>query len=127
MKVFLAGATGALGTQLVPMLVDHGHEVVGMTRTASKQEALRALGARPVVADALDPDSVARAVAEAEPEVIVHQLSALAVRARRRPGEAGDRPARPGPAGGVAHHPRGSRHGASRGGSAGSSPVRRRP
>jgi nucleoside-diphosphate-sugar epimerase len=80
MKVFVAGATGALGTQLVPMLVDHGHEVVGMTRTASKQEALRALGARPVVADALDPDAVARAVAEAEPEVIVHQLTALAGR-----------------------------------------------
>ena len=77
MKVFLAGATGALGTQLIPQLVDHGHEVVGMTRTASKQEALRALGARPVVADALDPDAVARAVAEAEPEVIVHQLTAL--------------------------------------------------
>jgi 2-alkyl-3-oxoalkanoate reductase len=80
MKVFVAGATGALGTQLVPMLVDHGHEVVGMTRTASKQEALRALGARPVVADALDPDAVARAVAEAEPEVIVHQLTALSGR-----------------------------------------------
>src|SRR5512132_2989839 len=80
MKVFLAGATGALGTQLVPMLVDHGHEVVGMTRTASKQEALRALGARPVVADALDPDAVARVVAEAEPEVIVHQLTALSGR-----------------------------------------------
>jgi 2-alkyl-3-oxoalkanoate reductase len=80
MKVFLAGATGALGTQLVPRLVDHGHEVVGMTRTASKQEALRALGARPVVADALDPDAVARAVAEAEPEVIVHQLTALSGR-----------------------------------------------
>ncbi|HEV8165340.1 MAG TPA: NAD(P)-dependent oxidoreductase [Actinomycetota bacterium] len=80
MRVFVAGATGALGTQLIPMLVDHGHEVVGMTRTASKQEALRALGARPVVADALDPDAVARAVAEAEPEVIVHQLTALSGR-----------------------------------------------
>src|SRR4029453_14932950 len=79
-KVFVAGAPGALGTQLIPMLVDHGHEVVGMTRTASKQEALRALGARPVVADALDPDAVARAVAEAEPEVIVHQLTALSGR-----------------------------------------------
>ncbi|HEV8652954.1 MAG TPA: NAD(P)-dependent oxidoreductase [Actinomycetes bacterium] len=77
MKVFVAGATGALGTQLVPQLVANGHEVVGMTRTASKRDTLRALGARPVVADALDPDSVARAVAEAEPEVIVHQLTAL--------------------------------------------------
>jgi nucleoside-diphosphate-sugar epimerase len=77
MKVFVAGASGALGTQLVPQLVGHGHEVVGMTRSPSKREALRAGGARPVVADALDPEAVARAVAEAEPEVIVHQLTAL--------------------------------------------------
>jgi nucleoside-diphosphate-sugar epimerase len=77
MKVFVAGATGALGRALVPQLVARGHEVVGMTRTASKQDALRALGARPVVADALDPDAVAEAVASAEPEVIVHQLTAL--------------------------------------------------
>jgi nucleoside-diphosphate-sugar epimerase len=77
MKVFVAGATGALGRQLVPQLVARGHEVVGMTRTASKQDGLRALGARPVVADALDPDAVAQAVASAEPEVIVHQLTAL--------------------------------------------------
>jgi 2-alkyl-3-oxoalkanoate reductase len=77
MKVFVAGATGALGRQLVPMLVARGHEVVGMTRTASKQDLLRSLGARPVVADALDPDAVAQAVASAEPEVILHQLTAL--------------------------------------------------
>src|SRR5918996_1459711 len=56
MKVFVAGATGALGRQLVPMLVAEGHEVVGMTRTVSKQDLLRSLGARPVVADPLDPD-----------------------------------------------------------------------
>jgi 2-alkyl-3-oxoalkanoate reductase len=77
MRVFVAGASGALGAQLVPQLVAAGHEVVGMTRTPSKQEALRAMGALPAVADALDPDAVARAVAEAEPEVIVHQLTAL--------------------------------------------------
>jgi len=77
MKVFVAGATGVLGRELVPQLVARGHEVVGMTRTASKQDGLRALGARPVVADALDPDAVAQAVASAEPEVIVHQLTAL--------------------------------------------------
>jgi nucleoside-diphosphate-sugar epimerase len=77
MKVFVAGATGALGRQLVPQLVASGHEVVGMTRTASKQDLMRSLGARPVVADALDPDAVAQAVASAEPEVIVHQLTAL--------------------------------------------------
>jgi 2-alkyl-3-oxoalkanoate reductase len=77
MRVFVAGATGALGRVLVPQLVARGHEVVGMTRSASKQDGLRALGARPVVADALDPDAVARVVGEAEPEVIVHQLTAL--------------------------------------------------
>src|SRR6478609_9121511 len=77
MRVFVAGATGALGKQLVPRLVANGHEVAGMTRTNAKRDAVRALGAKPVVADALDPDQVARAVAETEPEVIVHQLTAL--------------------------------------------------
>ena len=77
MKVFVAGATGVVGRELVPQLVAGGHEVVGMTRSASKQDLLCRLGARPVVADALDPDAVAQAVASAEPEVIVHQLTAL--------------------------------------------------
>src|SRR5688572_2462612 len=89
MKVFVAGATGALGRALVPQLVARGHDVVGMTRNASKQDLVRALGAHPVVADALDPDAVAQAVAAAEPEVIVHQLTALSrpmsVREARRP------------------------------------------
>jgi nucleoside-diphosphate-sugar epimerase len=77
MKVFVAGATGALGRALIPRLVARGHELTGMTRSASKQDLVRSLGARPVLADALDPDAVARAVASAEPEVIVHQLTAL--------------------------------------------------
>ena len=77
MKVFVAGATGALGTQLVPQLAAAGHDVIGMTRSPAKTDMLRALGARPVVADALDRDAVARAVAGTEPEVIVHQLTAL--------------------------------------------------
>ena len=77
MKIFVAGATGVLGRALIPQLVARGHEVVGMTRRASKQDLVRGLGARPVVADALDPDAVAQAVASAEPEVIVHQLTAL--------------------------------------------------
>jgi 2-alkyl-3-oxoalkanoate reductase len=77
MKVFVAGATGVLGRALVPQLVAQGHEVVGMTRSASKRDLVRGLGAVPVVADALDPDAVAQAVASAEPEVIVHQLTAL--------------------------------------------------
>jgi 2-alkyl-3-oxoalkanoate reductase len=89
MNVFVAGATGALGRVLVPQLVARGHEVVGMTRSASKQDLVRSLGARPVVADALDPEAVARAVASAEPEVIVHELTALSgptsMREARRP------------------------------------------
>jgi 2-alkyl-3-oxoalkanoate reductase len=89
MKVFVAGATGVLGRALVPQLVARGHEVVGMTRSASKQDLVRSLGARTVVADALDPDAVAQVVASAEPEVIVHQLTALSgpmsIREARRP------------------------------------------
>jgi nucleoside-diphosphate-sugar epimerase len=70
-------ATGAIGTQLVPRLAAAGHDVIAMTRSPAKTDMLRALGAWPVVADALDPDAVAGAVAETEPEVIVHELTAL--------------------------------------------------
>jgi nucleoside-diphosphate-sugar epimerase len=77
MKIFVAGATGALGRALLPQLVERGHEVVGMTRSPAKQDLVRSLGASPVVADALDPDAVAQAVASAEPEAIVHELTAL--------------------------------------------------
>jgi nucleoside-diphosphate-sugar epimerase len=77
MKILVAGATGALGKQLVPRLVAAGHAVVGMTRSESKRDALRAMGATPAVADALDPDQVARVVAEANPEAIIHELTAL--------------------------------------------------
>jgi nucleoside-diphosphate-sugar epimerase len=62
MRVFVAGATGAIGRQLVPRLVAAGHEVHGMTRSKSKQSMLDELGAVPVVADALDRDQVAEAV-----------------------------------------------------------------
>ena len=77
MRVFVAGATGAIGKQLVPRLVAAGHEVHGMTRSESKQAMLDELGAVPVVADALDPDQVAQAVGEATPDVIVHELTAI--------------------------------------------------
>lgn len=77
MKVFVAGATGAIGRELLPRLVAAGHEVHGMTRSAEKRGLLEALGATPVVADALDAEAVAAAVAAAQPEVIVHQLTAI--------------------------------------------------
>ena len=77
MKIFVAGATGALGRQLVPKLAERGHEVTGMTRTESKRALLEELGATPVLADALDADAVGEAVAKAEPEVVVHQLTAI--------------------------------------------------
>jgi nucleoside-diphosphate-sugar epimerase len=59
------------------MLVADGHEVVGMTRSPAKQDQVRQLGASPAVGDALDPESVARVVAEAEPEVVIHELTAI--------------------------------------------------
>jgi len=77
MRVFVAGASGAIGRQLVPRLVAAGHQVHGMTRHESKRALLAGLGAEPVVADALDPDQVAEAVARARPEVVVHQLTAI--------------------------------------------------
>ena len=77
MKVLVAGATGAIGRQLVPKLVAGGHEVVGMTRSKEKADEVRSLGAKPAIADALDPEQVAAAVAASEPEAIVHELTAL--------------------------------------------------
>jgi nucleoside-diphosphate-sugar epimerase len=77
MRIFVAGATGAIGRQLVPRLVAAGHEVHGMTRSESKRAMLYELGAVPVLADALDPDQVAEAVATARPDVIVHELTAI--------------------------------------------------
>jgi nucleoside-diphosphate-sugar epimerase len=77
MKVFVAGATGAMGRQLVPRLLQDGHRVVGMTRSESKRGELWDLGAQPLVADALDPEQVAEAVAQAQPDVIIHQLTAI--------------------------------------------------
>jgi nucleoside-diphosphate-sugar epimerase len=66
-----------MGKQLVPRLVAAGHDVIGITRTESKQAMLSEFGATPVVADALDPEQVAEAVAVAQPDVIVHQLTAI--------------------------------------------------
>src|SRR5918998_1171757 len=77
MRVFVTGATGAIGRRLVPRLVEAGHEVHGMTRSESKRAMLHGLGAVSVVADALDPDQVAEAVGWARPDVIVHQATAF--------------------------------------------------
>lgn len=78
MRVFLAGATGAVGRPLVPQLITAGHQVSATTRSTSKTEALRNLGAEPVVVDGLDAVAVGEAVAQAEPDVIIHQMTALA-------------------------------------------------
>jgi 2-alkyl-3-oxoalkanoate reductase len=77
MRVFVAGATGALGARLVPQLVERGHEVIGTTRSPEKTDGLRALGAAPVVLDVLDRAGVREAVAVASPDAIVHQATAL--------------------------------------------------
>jgi nucleoside-diphosphate-sugar epimerase len=78
MRVFVAGASGAIGTRLVPQLIDHGHEVIGTCRSPDNAERIRALGVEPVVLDLLDAPGVRRAVLAAEPEAIVHEGTALA-------------------------------------------------
>ena len=76
MRILVAGASGVLGRQLVPMLVERGHEVAGTTR-GDRGAVIEAMGARALYMDGLDPDSVAAAVSSAEPEVVVHQLTSL--------------------------------------------------
>ena len=78
MRVFVAGASGAIGSRLVPRLIDRGHEVIGTHRSPGTAERVRALGAEPVALDLLDAGAVRRAVLEAEPDAIVHQATALA-------------------------------------------------
>jgi 2-alkyl-3-oxoalkanoate reductase len=78
MRVFVAGASGAIGTQLVPQLIDQGHEVIGTFRSPGHDQRVRALGAEPVVLDLLDPAAVRRAVLAARPDAIIHQATALA-------------------------------------------------
>lgn len=78
MRVFVAGGTGAVGRRLIPQLAANGHSVVATTRTREKIDGLRALGAEPVVLDGLDGHAVGEAVARAEPEAVVHEMTALA-------------------------------------------------
>jgi nucleoside-diphosphate-sugar epimerase len=77
MRIFLAGASGAIGRQLVPMLVADGHEVAGTTRSESKLELLRELGAEPVVVDVYEAEALRDAVVSFAPEMVMHQLTDL--------------------------------------------------
>lgn len=77
MKIFVAGASGAIGIPLVRALVAAGHDVAALTRTPEKADALRALGAQPAVADALDVSALRRVVVDARPTHVIHQLTAL--------------------------------------------------
>ena len=77
MQIFLAGASGAIGRALVPMLIGAGHDVVGTTRSASKARELTAAGVESVVVDALDRDAVRAAVTEARPSVVIHELTSI--------------------------------------------------
>jgi 2-alkyl-3-oxoalkanoate reductase len=78
MRVFIAGATGAIGTRLVRQLVERGHEVVGTSRSAEKADRLRERGVETAVVDLLDPPAVRGAVGAAKPDAIVHEATALA-------------------------------------------------
>ncbi len=77
MRVFVAGANGAVGRRLVPMLAARGHQVTGTTTNPTSAEAIRAMGAEPVVVDGLDAIRVGEAVARAEPDAIIHEMTAL--------------------------------------------------
>lgn len=77
MRIFLAGATGVIGTRLLPLLIAAGHEVAGMTRSADKAERIRAAGAVPVVCDVYDADALVEGVREFAPDLVLHQLTDL--------------------------------------------------
>ncbi|HVI15224.1 MAG TPA: NAD(P)-dependent oxidoreductase [Pseudolabrys sp.] len=77
MKIFLAGATGAIGRRLVPLLLNVRHYVIGTTRSSTKVDGLRAAGVDPVVVDAFDAQGLSAAVFEARPDIIIHQLTDL--------------------------------------------------
>jgi nucleoside-diphosphate-sugar epimerase len=76
-RIFLAGATGAIGQRLVPLLRTAGHHVAGATRFGAKAATLRALGAEPVVVDVFDADALKQAVLAAKPDIVIHQLTDL--------------------------------------------------
>lgn len=77
MRIFLAGASGVIGTRLVPLLAEQGHIVAGMTRSPEKADVVRRLGAEPVVCDVYDAPGLSQAVAAFAPDLIMHQLTDL--------------------------------------------------
>ncbi|WP_040689823.1 NAD-dependent epimerase/dehydratase family protein [Nocardia vinacea] len=77
MRIYLAGATGVIGTRLLPLLIEAGHEVAGMTRSAAKADQVRAVGAEPVVCDVYDLDALTAAVVAFRPDLLMHQLTDL--------------------------------------------------
>src|SRR5262249_25666568 len=77
MKIFLAGATGAIGRSLIPLLREAGHQIVGTTRSAEKADALRANGVEPVVVDVFDAPALSRIISAVRPDIVVHQLTDL--------------------------------------------------
>src|SRR5215216_2368109 len=78
MRVFVTGGSGAIGSRLVPQLIDAGHEVIGTHNSPASAELLRTLGAKPLMLAMLDPRAVRKAVLENQPGAIVHQATALA-------------------------------------------------
>src|SRR5215469_813594 len=76
-RIFLAGATGAIGSRMVPILRDAGHILVGTTRSTAKAETLRSLGVEPVLVDVFDAELLSRAMEAARPDVVIHQLTDL--------------------------------------------------
>lgn len=79
MRIFVAGAAGAVGRQLVPMLVEAGHQVTGTTRSPERAEWLRSVGAEPAIVDAFDANAMLATVVASTPEVVIHQLTDLAL------------------------------------------------
>ena len=80
MEVFVAGGFGAMGQRLIPLLVASGQHVIATSRMPSKLDGLRAQGADPVIVDGLDKDAVMQAIESSQPDVIVHQTTAIASR-----------------------------------------------
>src|SRR5262245_64362171 len=77
MRIFVAGATGVIGVRLIPLLIEAGHDVAGMTRDADKVALVEGFGAEPVVCDVYDVDGLRSAVVAFRPDLVMHQLTAL--------------------------------------------------